>query len=314
MLEHGPVLLVTSGGGHFSELAMLADQWGVPEEARHWVAPRTPQTEHALADAAGRTWVGRIDSRQLGRATLRLPAAVRLHRRLRPTALMSTGAAQAVPHLVAAALSRTPMHYVESVARTDGPSLTGRIAHRLGAELYSQGPGWGPAWQPVPDIYSAFTVVESPARRIERAVVALGTEQFPFVRAIEAVRGVLDPDVEVTWQVGRTTYETPDGPLNRWLPADVLDAALAQASVVVVHGGAGSVLSALRSGKVPVVMARSAYRGEHVDDHQLTMCEMLAERGLVVLVRPDEALTHDHLLTAARRRASLGPVETTADG
>jgi UDP-N-acetylglucosamine--N-acetylmuramyl-(pentapeptide) pyrophosphoryl-undecaprenol N-acetylglucosamine transferase len=68
---------------------------------------------------------------------------------------------------------------------------------------------------------------------------------------------------------------------------------------VIVHGGAGSILTALGHGRVPVVLARSAALGEHVDDHQERMCESLAERGLIVLVRPDEVLEKRHLERAA---------------
>lgn len=298
----GPVLLASSSGGHLAELVMLLEQWGLAREDRHWVVPRTTQTEGAL-EGQQVTWVRPVESRQMGRAGLNLSTALAVHHHVRPGLVISAGAAQAVPHLVVAGLHRTPVAFVESVARLDGPSLTGRVAMRLpGAHLFAQTPGWGGRWQPTPDIYSRFRVVEATAPRVRRAVVALGTEHFGFVRAVDDARAVLGGCEEVTWQVGTTDYEVRGHQLTRWLPPDRLDAEMAASDVVVVHGGAGSVLAALRVGKVPVAVARTAARGEHCDDHQVRMCEALERRGLLVLVRPHEHLSQHHLRAAAAMR------------
>ena len=75
---------------------------------------------------------------------------------------------------------------------------------------------------------------------------------------------------------------------------------------VVVHGGAGSILAALESGHVPIAVARTARWSEHCDDHQLRMCESLAEPGLCVLVRPGERLGHEHLEQVVGVRVETG--------
>ncbi|MCW2775632.1 MAG: hypothetical protein JWN91_3958 [Nocardioides sp.] len=293
-----PVLLVSSCGGHFTELELIAARRGFAPDERHWVVPRTPQTETALEGAVV-TWMPRVESRQLGQAVRNLRAALALHRRLRPRLVVSAGAAQAVPHLLAAAICRTPMEYDESVARIDGPSLTGRIAAHLPAtDLVAPVEGWGGRWSHEPDLFSGFEVSSAAPRSVTSAVVSLGTEHFAFPRAVELVRAAL-PDAQITWQVGNTDAPAGDVELNRWLRPDVLAEQIASSSVAIVHGGAGSILTALRRGRVPVVLARSAERGEHVDDHQERMCATLAERGLIVLVRPGEAIERRHLEKAA---------------
>ena len=274
------------------------------------MVPRTDQTETALAGETV-TWMPRVESRQLGHAMRNLGAAIALHHRVRPRLVLSSGAAQAVPHLLAAAMHGTPVEYDESVARVDGPSLTGRIASRLPrTALVAPLPGWGRRWSYEPDLFSCFEVTPGPRRPVVDALVSLGTEHFPFHRAVAMVRDLL-PDDAVTWQVGNTDVQVAGRLLNRWLRPDVLGLTMTTSSVVVVHGGAGSILTALAAGRVPVVLARCPDLGEHVDDHQLRMCESLAERGLIVLVRPTERLTAGHLALAAslvaRRSWSVRP-------
>ncbi|WP_341230771.1 glycosyltransferase [Nocardioides salarius] len=304
----GPVLLVSSSGGHLAELVRLVENWGLGRERRHWCVPRTTQTEGALAGEAV-SWAPPVESRQLGRAGLNFSTAQAVHHRVRPRLVVSAGAAQAVPHLVVAALHRTPIVYVESVARLDGPSLTGRVAmHLPGAHLFNQAGAWDGRWMPTDDVYSGMRVVahDRPRGGVRRAVVALGTEHFGFGRAVEQALVALAECPQITWQVGTTDYEVGGSQLQRWLAPQRLAAAMRGSDAVVVHGGAGSILAALESGHVPIAVARTARWSEHCDDHQLRMCESLAERGLCVLVRPDERLGHEHLEQVVGVRVETG--------
>lgn len=297
----GPVLLTCSVGGHFTELEFLVDNQGLGDADRHWAVPEHPQTVHRLADADV-SWMPRIYSRDLAGAVGNLRLAFALHRRLRPSRVVTTGAAQVVPHLLAAAYHGTPITFVESVARLDGPSLTGRLAARLPqARLLAPRPGWGGEWTYSADAFSAFAVEPAaPVASISTATVALGSEKYPFARAIREVEHAIG-DVALTWQVGNSSI--PDGlARNQWLLPAEMDEAMVSSSVVITHGGAGSILTALAAGRVPVVMPRDPDRGEHCDDHQLRMAEDLAARGLVVVVRPGEELTLAHLRRASAQQ------------
>jgi UDP-N-acetylglucosamine:LPS N-acetylglucosamine transferase len=59
------------------------------------------------------------------------------------------------------------------------------------------------------------------------------------------------------------------------------DRRLEEADLVISHGGC-TVLSAIRLGKVPVVMPRRKKYGEHVNDHQVQLVQALAEEGRVI--------------------------------
>lgn len=294
------VLLVASPGGHLDELALLVEGLGLAGDDLWWVSSRNEHTESLLAERQV-VWVPPVASRQLIRAVRGVPAAMRLHRRLRPDLVLSTGAALAVPHLLAAAAHRTRTMFVDSVTRREQPSLSGKIAQRLpGVTTYTQSATWSrPGWLRVADVFSAFASEQLPelsgAPQVSSALVTLGQERFGFPRAVDAAERVLDGH-QIAWQVGNT-----DSTHERWLPADQLRAEASRVDVVLTHAGVGSVLMALSAGKVPVVLPREGSRGEHVDEHQGELATMLQELGLAVVANPDELSMADLERAAARR-------------
>jgi len=296
-------MLVASAGGHLDELMIMVDMLAVPTEDAVWVTSRNAQTESVLADREV-VWLPRIGSGQYGLAARAIPAAIGLHRRLRPDLLVSTGALFAAPSLFAARVMRTETWFVESATRILGPSATGRFAQRAaGARLFMQRPGWDdPRWTVVPSVFDAFEGIERTPGELRpptKVVVSLGSEVWPFVRAIESVRRLL-PDAEIVWQTGTTRYDVDGEPLRQWVPAAELRHAMASADLIVTHAGVGSVLASLECGKVPVVLPRLNARGEHVDDHQREFADMVSGRGLAVSVDPDE-LSLDDLIAATSR-------------
>ncbi|MBZ5739733.1 glycosyltransferase [Nocardioides mangrovi] len=306
-------LLVASPGGHLDELMIMVDLLGVDTDDAVWVTGRTAQSE-SLLEGREVAWVPRVGSGQMARAALGLPAAVRLQHRVRPDRLVSTGALFSTPHLMAARLRGCETWFIDSATRVVAPSSTGRFAQRLTrAELFVQGDGWGdPAWRPVPNVFDAFEAVprDRPDVELRTAVVSLGTELWPFDRAVAACRRVLD-GMDVRWQTGTTEAVGDDGvPLTRWLPAADLHAAFGAADVVVTHAGVGSVLSVLQQGKVPVILPRRSRSGEMVDDHQLEFAASIAAKGLAIAVDPDH-LTADHLRQAAALAAHRRPTTAT---
>jgi len=62
------------------------------------------------------------------------------------------------------------------------------------------------------------------------------------------------------------------------VPYEVLAGWAKEATVVVTHGGPGSIMLALAEGREPVVIPRMARYGEHVDDHQVQFARWLRDR------------------------------------
>lgn len=306
-------LLVASAGGHLDELMIHVDRLKIDRSSAVWVTSPTPQTESLLRDQDV-IWAPRVGSGEIAKAALGLPSAIRLHRRVKPELVVSTGALFSTPHLAAAALARCETWFIDSATRVAGPSSTGKFAQRFTrAKLFTQSDRWaGSHWTPVPSVFDAFEAQRRPdasARALPRTVtVSLGSELWPFPRAIRRVRELL-PEAAITWQVGVTEYREHGQLLPQWLPAEELRAAIRGSDLVVMHAGVGSVLVALDEGKVPVILPRRAHHKEMVDDHQTEIAPLLADRGLAISVDPDD-LSLDHLIHAstltARRRPDFG--------
>lgn len=77
----------------------------------------------------------------------------------------------------------------------------------------------------------------------------------------------------------------PDGIPARWqiaafLPVDEFTQRIAEATLVISHGGS-TLVAVARSGKLPVAMPRRPELGEIVNGHQIRFVAALADRGLV---------------------------------
>lgn len=304
-------LLVAESGGHLDQLVRFAPRLRPQFDSVVFVTSDTDQSR-SLLEGQDVRFVPRVPPRAWRTAAQSLPTALRLMRSEQVTDVLSTGSAIAVPYLMGARLSRLKAHYIESAARTDGPSLTGHILRRVpGVRLYAQYPRWADDdWSYRGSVFDGFVARPSEGAHAapapKRVVVTLGTlNQYPFDRAVQAVRRVLsqldEPNVDVLWQIGMAQKEDLPGEIHSTVPADRLRAAIAQADLVIAHAGTGSALQILDAGRIPLFLPRSSAKGEHIDDHQLLIAEELSSRGLAVTADPDD-LSPDHVREALSRR------------
>lgn len=115
--------------------------------------------------------------------------------------------------------------------------------------------------------------------------VSVGNAKQSFVRLLDAVAACADQLPQpVVIQHGHTPFIHSACEAHPFLDMDLFVSYVREAAVVIVHAGAGSVLHAIREGKVPIVMPRRAEFGEHVDDHQQELAAALAGEGKIVVV------------------------------
>lgn len=114
-------------------------------------------------------------------------------------------------------------------------------------------------------------------------VVTVGTNEAPFDRLLAGV-AALETGEEVLVQHGPSSIRPEGASCVDFFSYDDLADAIRRARVVVMHAGVGSIMTALASGKRPIVVPRLRRFGEAVDDHQLTLGRRLHEVGLVMLV------------------------------
>ncbi|MEU7613783.1 glycosyltransferase [Micromonospora sp. NPDC049204] len=125
-----------------------------------------------------------------------------------------------------------------------------------------------------------------------RLLVAVGTDKHPFDRLVDWLaqwHAQATDEVGLTVQHGHTRAPYLPGAVP-FLGHDALQQAMAEADLVVCHGGPATILEARRHGHLPIVVPRDPARGEHVDDHQLLFARRLGAAGLVALCETREAL------------------------
>lgn len=137
MGEPRDLLLVCSTGGHLLQLVFLRESW--EPFTRVWVTFDKSDARSLLAGeevvyAHGPT------NRSVGNLLRNLVLAWRVVRRVRPAAVVTTGAGVAVPFAWIGWLYGARVVYVESLARIEGPSVSYRLIAPVAARVYVQWP------------------------------------------------------------------------------------------------------------------------------------------------------------------------------
>ncbi len=118
--------------------------------------------------------------------------------------------------------------------------------------------------------------------------VSVGTHPQPFDRLLKALDGLLESGkikAEVFAQSGSSTFKPKHFKAKPFLSQKEYDEWMHNASVVVAHGGAGTIINALLLGKPVVVVPRLKRFGEHTNDHQLDLAKALAKRKKALYVK-----------------------------
>ena len=110
--------------------------------------------------------------------------------------------------------------------------------------------------------------------------VTVGTHEQQFNRLIACVdgmkqRGEIQEDVVI--QTGSCTYEPQSCQWAKTFPYQKMQQLVAEARIVITHGGPSSFFPPMMMGKIPVVFPRSKRFSEHVNDHQIRFCRRLKE-------------------------------------
>ena len=118
--------------------------------------------------------------------------------------------------------------------------------------------------------------------------VTLGTQDKGFSRLLEAI----DKEIEkgnitekVVVQAGITKYKSDNMEIIDLVSPDEFDKLMSEASFVITHGGVGSILTAIKHGKVVIAAARLKKYKEHTNDHQKQIVKEFSDRGYILELR-----------------------------
>lgn len=115
-----------------------------------------------------------------------------------------------------------------------------------------------------------------------------GIEFTRLIKKMDDVAGKIKE--EVVMQIGTVPYEPQNAKYFRYASYQENLSYFQKASLVIGHGGAGTILNALRFEIPIVVVPRRHQYGEHVDDHQMELAQQLGGNELIKVVYELEGL------------------------
>lgn len=310
------VCLAASGGGHVRQLLDLEPAWSQHD---YFFLSEDTALSRSIAEKHRTLFVPHV---ALGQARLGSPikmllaavrnffASAKIILEERPEVFISTGAGAVYFPLVWARLLGARIVVIESFARFDKPSVFGRLSAPLAHRKVVQSQALAAYWPDAP-VFDPMKMLDTPAPPKKPLLFATVGATLPFDRLVAMVaevssRGEIDESILIQTGVGGVA---PAGlETVQTLSFDRMQATLAEADIVVCHGGTGSLITALRQGCRVVAVPRLFSQGEVYDDHQAEITEAFAERGLIAV-----ANTADELSAALKLVRSRPPRLATSD-
>lgn len=111
--------------------------------------------------------------------------------------------------------------------------------------------------------------------------VCTGSRGYQFNRLIEEVdrlAAIGELGDEVFAQIGDSAPPKHIA-FERYIDKERFTQLQREADLIISHAGTGALISALKLGKQVIAVPRLAEYGEHIDDHQTQIAEVLAAKG-----------------------------------
>lgn len=142
--------------------------------------------------------------------------------------------------------------------------------------------------------------------------VTVGSQKFPFDRLIRKVdrmvrEGMIEEEVFI--QSGTSQY-IPSCPHQAFCEREHFAKLMETCDILITHGGAGTMVDAVKLGKRVVAVPRLARYGEHVDDHQMELARRFHALDLLC-VCPDTERLPEALLSVRSR--SFAPFRSNTE-
>lgn len=119
--------------------------------------------------------------------------------------------------------------------------------------------------------------------------VSIGTQKQNFSRLFHLIEEskILDSK-NIVAQAGYTEYSSSKIQTYKFLDHELYLDYIKQAEFVICHGGVGTIFDALYNKKKILAVPRLQKYGEHVNDHQIEICEELEKSGYLVYLKEYE--------------------------
>ena len=142
-------------------------------------------------------------------------------------------------------------------------------------------------------------------------LVTLGTNDKSFIRLVKKIeelkiKGIITEDIVV--QAGYTKYKSEFMKIFDLIPMEEFNKLLAECSLLITHGGVGTIVSGVQIGKKVIAVPRLQKFDEHVNDHQLQIIENFANSGYIL-----SALDVNNLENTLLKVSDFSPKQYTSN-
>jgi UDP-N-acetylglucosamine--N-acetylmuramyl-(pentapeptide) pyrophosphoryl-undecaprenol N-acetylglucosamine transferase len=302
--------LAASGGGHVRQLLDLEPVWSrhdhffvTEQTALGESIAKNHRTHYLPHFALGQAKLG-APLRMLGSAIKSLFASIAIMVRERPDVVISTGAGAVIFPVLLGRLIGAHVVVVESFARFDHPSLFFRMTAPIAHDLVIQSKNLASAY-PRAHVFDPFKILDGtppPKSQLLFATVGAILSFDRLSNTVAKLKAAGDIPEDVLLQTGAGGVRPSGVEVRETLDFDEIQSVLERASIVVCHGGTGSIITALRQGCHVVAMPRLAKFGEVYDDHQSEITDAFAARGLIQVAETEDDLRVALALLPHRKR------------
>lgn len=124
--------------------------------------------------------------------------------------------------------------------------------------------------------------------------VMLGTQKQQFTRLLDLIENSKElANEEIIVQGGNTKYTSNKMRIFEFVSPQDFEKYIKESSYIISHGGVGSILTALKSNKKILVVPRLKKYNEHINNHQIEICEQLESKQNLLCYHEEENFDDD---------------------
>lgn len=123
--------------------------------------------------------------------------------------------------------------------------------------------------------------------------ITVGSQKFPMNRIFIEVDRLIEEkkiDQEVIAQIGTATYKPRNFKYKQFYSKEEMICFTEKCDLLITHAGSSSIMTGLKNLKKIIVIPRRAELGEHVDNHQFELSEVMSKQNYVIEVQDIENL------------------------
>lgn len=158
-----------------------------------------------------------------------------------------------------------------------------------------------------------------------KVFVSVGTQKFPFDRLLKLAEQAAQaggPKDQYFAQSGFCNYTPQCITCKPFLQKEEFEQQIQDCDLLIVHGGVGTIITALKYQKKVVVIPRLGKYGEHVDNHQMQIARSFEQKGLVLCYREgddilalvEKAKTYDFAPYVSHRADMISTIQAYLAG